>query len=31
MFNNVVIIGRLTTKPELKTYEDGLKVCNVTF
>ena len=30
MFNNVVLIGRLTTKPELKTYEDGLKVCNVT-
>ena len=30
MFNNVVLIGRLTTKPELKTYEDGIKVCNVT-
>lgn len=30
MFNNVVLIGRLTDKPVLKTFEDGLKVCNVT-
>lgn len=30
MFNNVILIGRLTEKPTVKSYEDGLKVCNVT-
>lgn len=30
MFNNVILIGRLTEKPTVKTYEDGLKVCNIT-
>lgn len=29
MFNNVVLIGRLTDKPELRTLDDGTKVCNV--
>lgn len=30
MFNNVILIGRLTEKPTVRTFEDGLKVCNVT-
>lgn len=30
MFNNVILIGRLTDKPVVKTYDDGLKVSNVT-
>ena len=30
MFNNVIIIGRLTEKPSLKTIDETIKVCNVT-
>ena len=30
MFNNVVLIGRLTDKPTLKTLEEGAKVSNFT-
>lgn len=30
MFNNVILIGRLTEKPELKKIDDTIKVSNVT-
>ena len=30
MFNNVVLIGRLTEKPTLRTVDENIKVCNVT-
>lgn len=30
MFNNVILIGRLTKDPELRTIEEGVKVCNIT-
>jgi len=30
MFNHVVLIGRLTQKPVLKTFENGIKVCDIT-
>lgn len=30
MFNNIFLIGRLATEPSLKTFEDGLKVCDIT-
>lgn len=30
MFNNVILIGRLTEKPVLKTIDDTYKVCNVS-
>lgn len=30
MLNSLILIGRLTEKPKLITYDNGMKVCNIT-
>lgn len=30
MLNSLILIGRLTDKPKLVTYDNGMKVCNIT-
>lgn len=30
MINNVILVGRLADDPKLKTFDDGMNVCNIT-
>ncbi len=30
MLNSLILIGRLTDKPKLVSYDNGMKVCNIT-
>ena len=29
MLNNIILVGRLVAKPEMREYEDGTQVCNI--